>query len=91
VQHLDGQEDALRAGRQPDAADFGAEAPDRWGRLLHGDTGEPVQSEPGRWLTFYEGVERALRTGAPPPVLAEDALAALEVLDDARHAAERAG
>jgi len=91
VQHLDGQEDALRAGLQPDAAGFGAEAPDRWGRLSRGDAGEPVQSEPGRWLTFYEGVERALRTGAPPPVLAEDALAALQVLDAARRSAEQVG
>jgi scyllo-inositol 2-dehydrogenase (NADP+) len=89
VQHLDGQEDALRAGLQPDAAGFGAEAPDRWGRVLRGDDGEPVQSEPGRWLTFYEGVERALRTGAPPPVLAEDALAALQVLDAARSSAQQ--
>jgi scyllo-inositol 2-dehydrogenase (NADP+) len=88
VQHLDGQEDALRAGLQPDAAGFGAEAPDRWGRVVHGDAGEPVQSEPGRWLRFYEGVEHAMRTGAPPPVLAEDALAALEVLDAARRSAE---
>jgi scyllo-inositol 2-dehydrogenase (NADP+) len=88
VEHLDGQEDALRAGLQPDAAGFGAEAPDRWGRLLHGDAGEPVQSQPGRWLTFYEGVEHALRTGAPPPVRAEDALAALEVLEAARSSAE---
>jgi predicted dehydrogenase len=91
VQHLDGQEDALRAGLQPDAAGFGAEAPDKWGRLLRGDGGEPVQSEPGRWLTFYEGVERALRTGAPPPVRAEDALAALEVLEAARGSAEQVG
>jgi scyllo-inositol 2-dehydrogenase (NADP+) len=89
VQHLDGQEDALRAGLQPDTAGFGADAPDRWGRLLRGDGGEPVQSEPGRWLTFYEGVERAVRTGAPPPVLAEDALTVLEVLEAARRSAER--
>jgi predicted dehydrogenase len=91
VQHLDGQEDALRAGLQPDAAGFGAEAAERWGRVVHGDAGEPVQSEPGRWLTFYEGVELALRTGAPPPVLAEDALAVLEVLDAARRSAQQLG
>jgi predicted dehydrogenase len=87
VQHLDGQEDALRAGLQPDAAGFGAETPDRWGRVVRGEAGEAVQSEPGRWLTFYEGVERALRTGSPPPVLAEDAWEALQVLDAARRSA----
>jgi predicted dehydrogenase len=90
VQHLDGQEEALRAGRQPDDADFGAETPERWGRLMRGDAGEVVPSERGRWLTFYEGVERALRTGAEPPVKAEDALLAMQVLDTVRRRADDA-
>jgi scyllo-inositol 2-dehydrogenase (NADP+) len=91
VQHLDSQEDSIRAGKQPDEVGFGVEPPQRWGRLMRGDAGEPVPSEPGRWITFYEGVERALRVGAEPPVRADDALMALQVLDTVRRYATRAG
>jgi scyllo-inositol 2-dehydrogenase (NADP+) len=90
VQHLDGQEDQLGAGRAPDEVGFGVEARERWGRLLRGDAGEAVTTEPGRWLSFYEGIERALRTGAEPPVRAEDALLALEILDAVRRDAHAA-
>ena len=89
VQHLDGQEDAIRAGLKPDHDGFGDEPPQRWGRLLQGDTVETVPTEPGRWLTFYEGIERALRMGAEPPVQAGDALLAVEVLDTVRRYADR--
>lgn len=81
---LDGQEAALREGRQPNDLGFGVEPRGRWGRLVRGDRGKKVPSVPGRWLSFYEGIERSLRTGAPPPVAPDDAVAALEVLDRAR-------
>ncbi len=87
VEHLDGQEEALRAGRRPDDPGFGVEPLERWGRLVHGDEQEPVPSEPGSWSAFYSGVERALRHGEPPPVDPEDALVTLEVLDAARRSA----
>ena len=90
VEHLDPQEDALRAGRQPDEPGFGSERPERWGRLLRGDVAEALPTEPGRWLTFYERVEQALRRGADPPVLVAEALGALEVLDAVRDHAIRA-
>ncbi|MEO6858360.1 MAG: gfo/Idh/MocA family oxidoreductase, partial [Solirubrobacteraceae bacterium] len=82
--HLDGQEAALRDGADPAQADFGAEPAQRWGRLVRGDESTTVASRPGRWRDFYPAVERAVRTGEPPPVAAGDALAALEVLDAAR-------
>jgi predicted dehydrogenase len=84
VEQLDGQEAALRDGANPAEDDFGAERPDRWGRLVRGDESETVPSQPGRWRDFYPAVERAIRTGEPPPVAAGDALAALDVLDAAR-------
>jgi len=88
---LDGQEEALRAGGDPAAPGFGAEPPERWGRLQRGAPGEgpqePVPSEPGRWAAFYAGVLATVRDGAPPPVHAEDAVAAIEVLDAARRSA----
>jgi len=87
VEHLDGQEDALRAGRRPDEDGFAIDPPDRWGRLVRGDAGEPVPAIPGRWADFYAGVLRSLRDGSPPPVDVEDAVRGLEILDAARDSA----
>jgi scyllo-inositol 2-dehydrogenase (NADP+) len=84
VEHLDPQEDTLRAGGRPDEPGFGVVPPERWGRLVHGDAGEPVPSERGRWSAFYEGVVRAVRDGDPPPVDPVDALVTLEILEAAR-------
>jgi scyllo-inositol 2-dehydrogenase (NADP+) len=84
VEELDGQEAALREGANPAEEGFGAESPDRWGHLVRGDESETVPSQPGRWRDFYPAVERAIRTGEPPPVAASDAVAVLEVLDTAR-------
>jgi predicted dehydrogenase len=84
AEYLDGQEDALRAGRRPDDPSFGVEPPERWGRLLHGDEGQPVPSERGRWSAFYQGVVQALREGGAAPVDPTDAAVTLEVLEAAR-------
>lgn len=83
-QHLDPQEAGLRGGGSPADRGFGALPPEHWGRLVHGEDHEVVDAEPGRWVAFYAGVERSLREGAPPPVEAADAVAALRVLDQAR-------
>lgn len=90
VEHLDGQEDALRAGRRPDEVGFGQVPPERWGRLVRGDRSDPVPSEPGCWLAFYQQVVRALRDEGPPPVDPGDALATLEVLEAARRSSAQA-
>lgn len=89
ITHLDSQEDALRAGRRPDQPGFANDPPDRWGRLLRGDGGEPVPSIPGRWSEFYLGVRDAIRNGTPPPVAAADAIAGLAVVDAARESARQ--
>jgi predicted dehydrogenase len=85
---LDGQEDALRAGHRPDEPGFGEEPAERWGRLVHGDEGEPVPSIAGRWRDFYVGMRGCLRDGTAPPVAAEDSVKGLEVLDAARESAK---
>ena len=92
ITDLDGQEDALRAGRRPgDGSDWGAEPRERWGSLFTGTDAEPVEPVPGDWPAFYAGFERALRDGGPPSVDPWEAVAGLEVLDAARRsAAERA-
>jgi predicted dehydrogenase len=89
LDHLDGQEDALRAGHRPDEPGFGEEPAERWGRLVRGDEGEPVPSVAGRWLDFYVGMRRCLRDGTAPPVAADDAVKGLEVIDAARESAKR--
>jgi predicted dehydrogenase len=89
ITQLDGQEDALRAGRRPDQPAFADPSPDRWGRLLHGDDGEPVPTVPGRWSEFYAGVRNALCDAAPPPVTAAEAIAGLAIIDAARESARR--
>jgi scyllo-inositol 2-dehydrogenase (NADP+) len=85
VEAVDSQEAALRAGLLPGVDEpWGVEPEARWGRLLRGDEEEAVPSEPGAWPEFYAGVERALRSGEPPPVDPRDAVEALEVIELAR-------
>jgi predicted dehydrogenase len=86
VDGMDGQEEALIAGRTPDA-DWGTEPPERWGRLQRGDAGEPVPSERGRWDTYYPAFAAAVRGEGPVPVDPHDAIASLTVIDAIRESA----
>jgi scyllo-inositol 2-dehydrogenase (NADP+) len=88
VKHgLDVQEQALRDGWNPGEPGWGREDPDRWGLLgVEGET-RPVETEPGAYQRFYEGVVATLREGAEPPVKGEEAVDALAVLDAARTSA----
>jgi predicted dehydrogenase len=88
VEHLDGQEDALRAGRIPGRdGPWGVEPPDRQGVLRYGAESRPAAGEPGRWDSFYPAVLAGLRTGTPMPVDPHDAVAVLRVLEAARRSA----
>jgi predicted dehydrogenase len=91
VEEVDGQEDALAAGRRPtDAGVWGEEPESHWGRLVGGPDSESVASERGAWPRFYELVESALRGSGPLPVDPEDSVTALRILALARRsAAER--
>jgi predicted dehydrogenase len=87
---LDVQEAKLRAGADPREPGFGEDPPEAWGTLGTDDDGRPVETERGRYVEFYEGVERAIREGVPPPVPLEAGIATLEVIEAARRsAAER--
>jgi predicted dehydrogenase len=86
---MDGQEPALIAGRTPatEGDAWGAEPPERWGRLQRGDTSEPVPSERGRWDTYYPAFAAAVRGEGPVPVDPRDAVASLTVIDAIRASA----
>jgi hypothetical protein len=49
-----------------------------------------VPTEAGDYPAFYAGMALTLRDGAPPPVAPEEAVAVLEVIEEARRAAGRA-
>ncbi|MDP2079490.1 MAG: Gfo/Idh/MocA family oxidoreductase [Pseudotabrizicola sp.] len=82
----DVQAQAVVAGRRPldQMASWGFEPEASWG-VLHTSQGEvSVPSEQGCYHAYYEAFSKAVRTGSPPPVTAEEAIAALQVLDAAR-------
>ncbi|WP_434590051.1 Gfo/Idh/MocA family oxidoreductase [Streptomyces sp. A5-4] len=90
---LDPQEAALREGRRPAVDENWGEEPESlWGHLGAGDSpltggGTPVPTLPGDYPAYYAAVTAALREGSAPPVTAEQAAAALDVLEAARHSA----
>jgi predicted dehydrogenase len=63
---LDVQEDALRAGARPGDPGFGLERPEAWGLLGTEEDAQPVETEPGRYVEFYERMEQAIRAAASP-------------------------
>ncbi|HEU4422188.1 MAG TPA: Gfo/Idh/MocA family oxidoreductase, partial [Pilimelia sp.] len=89
VDGVDGQEEALIAGRSPatEGERWGIEAQQRWGSIHRGAASEPAPSERGRWDTFYPAFAAATRGSGPVPVDPWDAVASLTVLDAARAAA----
>jgi predicted dehydrogenase len=91
---LDVQEDALREGRGPGDPGFGEEPPEAWGRLGSDEASEPVETERGRYVEFYAGLELAIRERseaalATPPVPLEAGVATLRVIEAARMSSEQ--
>ncbi|WDZ81612.1 Gfo/Idh/MocA family oxidoreductase (plasmid) [Ensifer adhaerens] len=85
----DVQAQAIFAGKRPadDLEAWGYEAPDLWGTLRTAEVSERIPSEQGRYHDYYEAFARAVATNGPAPVTAEEAIAALAVLDAARQSA----
>ncbi|GHD89435.1 Gfo/Idh/MocA family oxidoreductase [Streptomyces naganishii] len=92
---LDPQEADLRDGRRPGRpgqGGWGTEEESLWGRVGAGESpltggGRPVPTLPGDYPAYYAAVAAALREGAPNPVTADEAAAALDVLEAARRSA----
>ncbi|HSN06679.1 MAG TPA: Gfo/Idh/MocA family oxidoreductase, partial [Candidatus Angelobacter sp.] len=80
---VDGQEDALRAGRTPASLGdaWGVEPESAWGYLARGGELTVVPTERGRWDVFYPAFARAVRGEGPVPVDPREALGVLTVLD----------
>jgi scyllo-inositol 2-dehydrogenase (NADP+) len=81
---LDVQEQALNTGVDSRSPDWGREPEERWGELATGDETRRIETAPGAYPRFYEGVVRALREDGPPPVDPDEVVAQLQVLDRAR-------
>ncbi|RNB51567.1 oxidoreductase [Agromyces tardus] len=84
---LDGQEPALIAGALPGDPGFGETPEARWGVLGVDGSARPVPAERGDYGEFYRLLAAALRDGAPVPVDPADAVAVLELIEQAHAAA----
>jgi predicted dehydrogenase len=89
VHGLDGQEDALRAGRTPAEPGWGQMPAETYGLLGVPGKTRPVPTEPGAYQDFYAGVLAALRDGTAPPVTLADAVTGLEVIEAALRQTEK--
>ncbi|KAF0864636.1 Gfo/Idh/MocA family oxidoreductase [Pseudomonas sp. LD120] len=91
VDGLDGQEQALVAGRSPktEGERWGVEEHRRWGWFEQGGERERVASERGAWNQFYQRLQQALAGEGGLPVTAAEALATTQVLDAARLSAQQ--
>jgi scyllo-inositol 2-dehydrogenase (NADP+) len=85
---LDPQEAAMDAGATPGLPGFGVEEA-RWHGVLTAPDGarETIETLPGRYLAFYEGVARAIAGDAPPPVDPAEAREGLRLIELARQSA----
>jgi predicted dehydrogenase len=86
------QEAQLQRGLFPNSPDWGAEAPHEWG-LLHTEiNGEVVKKfvpgENGNYMDYYQGVYEAIANNAPNPVVPEDAIRVVEVIEAAFQSSE---
>ncbi|MFE4715839.1 Gfo/Idh/MocA family oxidoreductase [Streptomyces sp. NPDC056728] len=90
---LDPQEAVLREGTIPAAGEpWGVEPESMWGRIGSGESpltggGRAVGTLPGAYPAYYAAVAAALRGTGENPVTAEQAAAALDVLEAARRSA----
>lgn len=80
---LDPQEEALAAGRSPLSGGWGSDRKEQWGRLLTAEGDRMIETLPGNYPAFYENVCDAIEGRAPLAVTAEQARAAIVILEQA--------
>ena len=87
INHVDAQEVALMAGTLPTVAGWGSTTDTAVLRLSGAEkdyTDELISMVPGNWPAFYRGVAEALEGDGPAPVVIDDVLQTVRVMDAAR-------
>lgn len=89
----DSQELALREGEDPSSATWGEETPAAAVQICStGAAGETLESlvpaKRGEWNIFYSRLLEAITNNQPPPILLEDVIETMRVLDAARTSAD---
>ena len=84
---IDVQEDQLRLGKQPGAADFGKEPKEQNG-LLHTEIDGlnfrgPLDTLPGHWMGLFDNMAAAIRGEEKAAVPLDDVIAQLEIIGTA--------
>lgn len=81
----DPQEAQLKQGMHPGDIGWGEDQPDQYGELATELSGLAVQGEietlPGRYQAFYQGLAEAIREGAAVPVKPEDARDTIRMIE----------
>jgi scyllo-inositol 2-dehydrogenase (NADP+) len=89
---LDPQEQALQEGARPGMPHWGEEARDHWGTLVTERDSlvfdGRIETFPGAYESFYQGVYDTLQAGAPPPVALSEAMQTQRVLAAAQQSAQ---
>ena len=78
---LDPQESQLKGGVYPNDSDFGYEAEEAFGNLHYAGRYKEVETEPGRYLSYYDAIANALKHGEPVPVSSDDAAMVIKILE----------
>ncbi|MDR1860217.1 MAG: Gfo/Idh/MocA family oxidoreductase [Bacteroidales bacterium] len=88
---IDPQEERLKRGENPDAPNWGQEAPEHWGKINTDINGlhicGTVETLPGNYLAFYDNVYDALVNNAPlsvEPRLCRNVISILEKISGKR-------
>ncbi len=89
---IDPQEDALNLGQSPVGPDWGKESQESWGLLNTEVNGTQrrvvVETKPGNYGTFYEGVYDCIVHHTDPPVRPEEALNVIRIIEAAKKSNE---
>lgn len=85
---MDPQEDRLRAGQKPLGETWAMEEPSAYGKLYTATDFSVVTTEAGGYHHYYQGVANSIGTGSPLPVMAEEALNSIRIIETAVRSCE---
>jgi scyllo-inositol 2-dehydrogenase (NADP+) len=79
---VDPQEDALKAGMRPGDAGWGREGPETWATVTAADgSRRAVETLPGAYEAFYQGMHDAIAEGKDVPVTPREAVDVIRVIE----------